>query len=138
MASSVNRIVGNYAFCTIGHVTSATVLNLTDWQVQIRSEFVDATGFGDFWDVPVVIKYLWTARARGYFSNTLSYLNAYQQAVTAQTDVLEAQFVGYIDQRSTPIFSAFGFVERAAFMVPNAMLEQEIELRGVGNPILIT
>jgi hydrogenase maturation factor len=99
---------------------------------------VDGTGFGDFWDVPVPIKYLWTARAQGLFSSLSSYLQAYALAQTGTQDVVSATFIGYVDDTaSTAIFSAAGFVERASFLAPEAMAEQEIEIRGVGNPTLI-
>jgi hypothetical protein len=137
MAVSVNRLVGRYAICAVGNTNA--VLNLTDWQVQIRTEFVDGTGFGDFWDVPVPIKYLWTARARGLYSGLPSYLQAYQLAQTGTGDVIAATFIGFVDDVGlVKIFQAQGFVERAAFMAPQGMAEQEIELRGAGNPLVIT
>jgi hypothetical protein len=139
MATSVNRLVGRYAICAVGNTNA--LLSLTDWQVNIRTEFVDGTGFGDFWDVPVPIKYLWTARARGLYdlTGTLSYLQAYQLAQSGTSDVLAATFVGYVDDSATKkIFQAQGFVERAAFMAPQAMAEQELEIRGSGNPGVIT
>lgn len=136
MASSVNRLVGRYALCTIANTTA--LLNLTDWQVQIRTDFVDGTGFGDFWDVPVPIKYLWTARARGFFASLNSYLQAYAIAATGTTDVVAANFIGFADDSlTTKLFQGVGFVERAAFLAPQAMAEQEIELRGTGNPSVI-
>src|SRR5690348_8793367 len=137
MAASINRLNGRYALCAVGNTTA--VLNLTEWQVQIRTEFVDGTGFGDFWDVPVPIKYLWTARARGFFSSLSSYLQAYALAQSGTSDVIAATFIGYVDDSlSTKIFQATGFVERASFTAPQAMAEQEIELRGTGNPSAIT
>jgi hypothetical protein len=134
MAASVQRLSGRYAICQLANTNA--VLLLTEWQVQIRTDFVNGTGFGDFWDVPVPIKYLWTARARGLASALPSYLNAYAIAQTGTTDILAANFVGYLDDTATArIFQGTGYVERASFQAPQAMSEQEIEIRGVGNPI---
>lgn len=137
MASSVNRLVGRYALCQIANTNAA--LHLTDWQVQIRTDFVDGTGFGDFWDIPVPIKYLWTARARGFFASLSSYLQAYSVAQSGAADVVAATFIGFVDDSlSVKLFQGTGFVERASFMAPQAMAEQEIEIRSVGPPSLIT
>jgi len=138
MAVSVNRLNGRYAICAVGH-TSA-ILALRDWQVNIRTEFVDGTGFGDFWDVPVPIKYLWTARAGGLFAlnSRFSYLQAYQLAQNGTGDVIAATFIGFVDDSgSHKIFEANGFVERASFNAPQALAEQQLEIRGVGNPAMI-
>lgn len=136
MASSVNRIVGEYAVCQIGHTNA--ILNFTEWQVQIRTEFVDATGFGDFWDVPVVIKYLWTARLRGFITPPATYLQAYSIAQKGVVDIVAATFAGFLDVGAKlPVFQGSGFTERTALMVPMAMAEQEIEIRGVGSPAFI-
>jgi hypothetical protein len=136
MASSVGRLVGHYAICVIGNTNAA--LELRDWQAQIRTEFVDGTGFGDFWDVPVPIKYMWTARARGLFASLSSYLEAYAVAATGVTDILAATFIGYVDDTATTkLLQGSCFVERAQFMAPEGMVEQEIELRSAGPPDLI-
>jgi hypothetical protein len=133
MATTVGRLVGRYALCTVGN-TGAT-LQLTEWQVQIRTDFVDATGFGDFWDVPVPIKYLWTARARGFYSSLSSYLSAYTAAQAGTGDIVEATFQGFTDMSKThKVFEGAGFTERAMFHAPQAMAEQEIEVRGLGHP----
>src|SRR5258708_6479842 len=124
MASSVQRLSGRYCICQLGNTSAA--LQLTEWQVQIRTDFVDGTGFGDFWDVPVPIKYLWTARARGFVSSLSTYLQAYTVAQAGTSDVLAATFIGYLDDSaSAKIFEATGFVERASFQAPQAMAEQE-------------
>jgi hypothetical protein len=137
MASSVNRFSGRYCICQLGNTNA--VLQLTDWRVQVRTEFVDGTGFGDFWDVPVPIKYLWTARAGGLFGGGLSYLEAYHVAQTGTSDILSATFIGFADTGSSvPIFRGTGFTELAAFRAPQSMVEQEIEIRGTGAPSLVT
>ncbi len=137
MASSVQRLSGRYCICQLGNTTAP--LLLTEWQVQIRTDFVDGTGFGDFWDVPVPIKYLWTARARGLASSLNTYLQAYQVAQTGTSDILSATFIGYLDDSATTkIFEGVGFTERASFQAPQALVEQEIEIRGAGNPNKIT
>lgn len=133
MAVSIQRLSGRYALCSLANTNAP--LQLTEWQAQIRTEFVDGTGFGDFWDVPVPIKYLWTARARGFYGGGFSYLEAYALAQAGTGDIVAARFVGYVDDTlSHKIFDATGFVERSSFQAPQAMAEQEIELRGVGNP----
>src|SRR5260370_32416158 len=91
MASSINRLVGHYAVCAIGNTTA--LLNLRDWQAQIRTDFVDGTGFGGLWDVPVPIKYAWTARARGLFSSLSSYLQADALAQAGTRDLPAAAVI---------------------------------------------
>src|SRR5438105_4626891 len=64
--SQVTRLNGRYAICTAAGFT----LTAFDWEMEITTEFVDGTGFGDIWDVPVPLKYSWTARVRGYFDTS--------------------------------------------------------------------
>lgn len=136
MASSINRLQGRYAICQIGN-TNATLF-LVDWRIEVRTDFVDGTAFGDFWDVPVPIRYRWTGRARGRYSSQLSYLSAYSaQASTASgfpQDIVAANFSCYTDDSASHlIFQGPGYVELASFTAPEAaMVEQEINMRGYG------
>lgn len=128
------RLHGRYGICTFAGFT----LTVFDWEVEIRTEFVDATAHGDYWDIPVPLKYLWTARVRGYYvpANATYMHAAYANPITATpTDIAAASFVGYKDTTGTlAVFTGNGFVVRTRFAAPMAMVEQELEIRGAVQP----
>jgi hypothetical protein len=138
--SQLTRIHGRYATCTFVGIGT---LNVFDWEMEIRAEYADATAHGDYWEVVVPLKYMWTARVRGYFdSAAASYLSAFKGASGAiaggTADLVPATFtaIGWTSTGSTNhnIFTASGFLVRARFNAPMAMAEQEAELRGSGAP----
>ncbi len=135
----VTRLNGRYAIVAAGTFT----LTAFDWEVEIRTEFVDGTGHGDIWDVPVPLKYLWTAHVRGFFdtSSHVSYLHsAYNAQITGSPppDITAILFSAYAsNDTSVPIFTGNGFVVRTRFAAPLAMAEQELEMRGTGVPTTI-
>jgi len=139
-ATAVTRLHGRYAICIIGALT----LNVFDWEMEIRTDYVDGTGHGDIWDVPVPLKYNWTARARGFFDTTLAGGGTYLATFAAQTvgtpppDQNAVSFVAYASANTAlPVFHGQGFITRAHWAAPMSMVEQEIELRGVGLPTSI-
>lgn len=141
-AGELTRKNGRYAVCTFvgGAGVGAITLTAFDWEVEITTEFVDGTGHGDIWDVPVPLKYQWTGRARGYFDTSSNpYMHAYNlQTGATPPDILTGTFTAYQDDvPTTVVFAAPCFVVRARWNVPHAMLEQELELRGTGVPTTI-
>lgn len=140
-AGELTRLNGRYAVCSFvgGAGVGAITLTAFDWEMEINTEFVDGTGHGDIWDVPIPLKYMWTARVRGYYdtSNT-PYMHTYTLQAPASgvpPDILSGTFSAYKDDvPTTLVFSGACFVVRARWNVPHAMLEQELELRGTGTP----
>ncbi len=132
----LTRIHGRYAVCTFAGIGT---LNVFDWEMEIHTEFADATAHGDFWDVPVPLKYMWTARVKGYFdSGATSYLSAYKGTAGAiaggTADIVPVSFVAGRTTTPTSIFTANGYLVRAHWAAPMAMVEQEAEIRGNGAP----
>lgn len=126
------RLHGRYAICTFAGIGTLSVF---DWTAEIHTDFADGTAHGDFWDVPVPLKYSWTARVRGYFSGTSTYLHGFNAAVGASPgDITAVNFVGYRDASSTnAVFTGSGYLVRAQFAAnKNSMVEQEAEIRGTG------
>jgi hypothetical protein len=137
-AGELTRLNGRYALCTHAGLT----LTAFDWELEVSTEFVDATGHGDIWDVPVPLKYSWTARVRGYYDTSNSpYMHLYNGQITGAPppDITAASFVAYKDDvPTTAVFTGLGLVVRARWSVPNALVEQELELRGTGVPTVLT
>src|SRR5215471_8388744 len=143
MAGEVNRKNGRYAICAFvgGTGVGTLVLDAFDWEVEIVTDFVDGTAHGDLWDVPVPLKYSWTGRVRGYWETLQNtYLHAFTlQAGSPVPDILTGTFTAYGDDTSTVIvFQGACYAVRTRWNVPNAMLEQELELRGFGKATQIS
>jgi len=136
--AATTRKVGHYAVCTLAGMT----LTAFEWSLEIRTDFVDGTGHGDIWDVPVPLKYSWTARVRGYFdtaNNPYTHLYNAQASGSPPPDITAINFIAYKDDiPSSIVFQGAGFVTRASWTVPDSMLEQEVEMRGTGTPTTIT
>lgn len=138
-AGEVTRRAGRYAVCTI----AGLVLTAHEWELEIRTDFVDGTGHGDIWDIPVPLKYSWTARVRGRFDTANNpYMHLYNGQITGSPppDITAIAFNAYGSTTiASPVFTGNGFVVRASWQAPNdAMLEQEVEMRGTGTPSAIT
>lgn len=136
-AGELTRLNGRYAVCTVAGLT----LTAFEWELEVSTEFVDGTGHGDIWDVPVPLKYLWTARVRGYYDTANNpYTHLYNgQIVATPPDITAIAFIAYKDDTpTTAVFTGNGFVTRARWNVPQAMVEQELELRGTGIPTVLT
>lgn len=150
-ATWVRRLHGHYAICTIGSVT----LTQFEWETEIRTDYVDGTGHGDIWDIPIPLKYAWTARSRGYVdlsdgaggagSPTVIKQRAYLYQFQPQTvgtpppDQVTVHFVAYASaDTSLPLFSGEGLLTRVHLNAPDGgMAEQEMELRGYGIPSFV-
>lgn len=134
--AAVTRLNGRYAICSIAGVT----LTLTSWECEIRTDYADGTAHGDFWDVPVPLKYSWTARASGYFDTASTTSGTYLHTFSGldSTDQTAVAFVGYASADNTaPIFHGNGFITRARWESPQSQVIQEIEMRGTGAPTSI-
>jgi hypothetical protein len=137
--SRVARLNGRYAIATVAGFT----LTLHAWSLEVRTEFVDATGHSDIWDVPVPLRYSWSCQASGYFDTgtRVSYLHtgySGQIVGTVPPDITPVLFSGYASaDTSVPIFTGSGFLVRAHWNAPLALAEQELEIRGTGIPTTI-
>lgn len=130
-AALSGRRHGRYATAEVAGV----VLHLFDWEVTVEMETFDATAHGEYWRVHVQGDQSWRARARGYFKpSDASYLAARSSSV----DPLVTVFTGYSGMETTTdkiVWQGACFITRANFSVPMAMIEQEIELVGTGQPL---
>lgn len=122
---------GRYAKVTISGLT----LDCFDWEVEVSEEFADATAHGDFFNVPKPIRTDWTARARGYFRRASTDADTAINIGFASTGSQAATFTGFkaiAAAAGDRLFSGTGLVVRANLSASNAMVEQEIEIRGDG------
>lgn len=140
--SPVGRLHGRFATVTVGSV----VLNCFEWELEVQQEFADATAHGDFWFNPLPITQRWTARVRGYLTNSSAiaisspsqsssnppYTNAlFNKSGTGPAFVLTC----YSDPTPTLIvFKGSAFASRGRLLAPMAMVTQEMELTGIGPP----
>lgn len=136
--AATTRLNGRYAVCTVGGLT----LTAHSWEIEITTEFVDGTGHGDIWDVPVPLKYMWTGRVRGFYDTANNpYMHLYNPQISGSPppDITSFTFTAYKDAvPTTAVFAGSGFVVRARWDVPQAMVEQELEVRGTGTPGTLT
>jgi hypothetical protein len=131
-AFSPSRVHGRYATATVGGVT----LHLFDYEITFNMETFDATAHGEWWKVMVQGDQSWTMRCRGYFtSGTATYLAAAGVSGADPTAVTVNAY-GTMDTDGTPapIWTAAGFITRANFAAPMAMVVQEMEITGSGTP----
>lgn len=135
LAAPPDLLVGVYALATLGPPTPVIVLHLFDCQVKISQKLVEVTGHGDEWDQWVPLRQGWTATARGYLTRsgaaTVTYVG---QSAKKSASGPELTFALYSDWGTTPIFAGTCFMEDCTISRPNAMVEQEITLRGSTTP----
>jgi len=129
--AGANRLHGRYAFAA---VTGISTLLCMEWEVNWTLSTLDSAGHGDLWEYPVPLRQGWTARVKGYFTRagiaTATYL---ARAGDLTDDPLVVTFTGYsTPAATTAIFVGDGFITRANFSAPMAMVTQEIEIRGYG------
>jgi hypothetical protein len=107
-----------------------------EWEVTFTQEFADSTAHGDFWDFPVPIKQMWTARAKGYFTAAGAATATYIYGNSKQTgDPATVTFTGYSTPgTTTKVFEGVGYASRGNFTSPQGMVTQEVEIRGYGAP----
>jgi hypothetical protein len=128
-ALPTTRLHGRWATASIGGVT----LPLFDWTVEFSMETFDATAHGEVWKVRVAGDQSWTARASGYFVPSQN--TAIKSAGVSGADPTVVAFTGYQDHTGgTAIFTGNGFITRANFQAPMAMVVQEIEITSSGEP----
>ena len=142
-AALPGRLHGRYATALVYRGTPPNevhiVLDLFDWEVSFEMETFDATAHGEYWKVHVQGDQSWRARARGYFRASQSpYLTA--AGDRTPSDPLMVRFTGYdgvTQNNNTRVFQGDGFITRANFSAPMAMVEQELEITGSGVPLNI-
>ena len=148
------RLHGKFAMCSWAGVTSAILC--FDWEVNFEQEFADGTAHGEYWDIPVPIKQMWTGRAQAYVLAGGPGANAEDagwvtwmaqnillfRAGKTAGDRAVASFTGWAHSPITGgsnatqyIFKGDAYVSRASFSAPrNGAATQEIALRGYGAP----
>lgn len=152
MATQVNRLVGNYAACavalTANQTTGLLIAQLVNWEATIETEFADATGHGDLFEVPVVIRQRWTARCEGFLTEAsrITFMTSWSTTATGvPKKVTLHTFIGYNDylNLTTPdteakvIFRGNCYPQIATLRLPDGMSSQEISFRGAGDPNFI-
>jgi hypothetical protein len=143
------RLHGKFAV-VVWSATSALICS--DWEINYEQEFADGTAHGEYWDIPVPIKQMWTGRIQAYMKagnpgadfgaggwNTYMAANVLQySAGKISGDPAVATFTGYsvaplIANRY--IFQGTAYVSRAGFNAPKGgAATQELNLRGYGAP----
>ncbi len=152
MATQVNRLVGNYAVCAVARSASQSsgllVAQLVNWEVTIETDFADATGHGDLFDVPVVIRQRWNARCEGFMTEgtRVTFASAWATDTTGVPRKVGLHtFIGYNDHLTltTPdtetkvVFRGNCYPQVATLRLPDGMSGQEISFRGAGDPNFI-
>ena len=151
MPTQVNRLVGKYAVCTVGGLL---VAQLTDWSAEINTIFEDGTAFGDYWEIPIILRNSWSGRIRGFLTEAsrLSFLSAYRfdaagviatedatpPITTPYADQLAVTFIGYNDYASLAdskrLLKGDIYIGTASINLPEGMADQELLFRGIGAP----
>lgn len=133
IATSADLLVGLYATCTIDKITT---LHLFDWEVRVTQTLTEVSAHGDEWEQWIPLRQGWTARARGYLTRsaaaTATYIGGGAYDLSSSGD--EITFTGYSNFGSTAIFTGTCYADQVTLTVPNAMVEQEITLRGNAAP----
>ncbi len=136
------RLHGRFAQVSVGSI----LLLCFEWELEVQQEFADGTAHGDYWFNPIPITQRWTARVRGYLTNSAAILIAspsqassnppYTNALFAKTTTgPEFTLTCYSDATPTKIiFEGQAYASRGRVLVPDAMVTQEMELTGIGPP----
>lgn len=150
-ATQSSRLHGLFAALTWGG-TSAIICS--DWEVNLDQDFVDGTAHGEYWDYPVPIKQMWTARVQAYVVSGgpgvqagqptwVTWMAAhilYYGGFKISTDPSRAFFHGWAGPVDSPsgnqyIFRGEAYVSRGGFSAPKrGAATQELQLRGYGPP----
>lgn len=143
------RLHGRFAACSWAGI--GTIL-CAEWEVNFEQEFADGTAHGEYWDVPVPTKQMWTGRAQAYVksggpaanantANWITFMAANIMLYNAGRLVGDPSALLFTGFAETPvngtqyIFAGSAFATRANFSAPrNGAATQEINLRGVGAP----
>lgn len=128
-AFAPSRVHGRYATATVGAVT----LHLFDYEITFSMETFDATAHGEWWKVMVQGDQSWTMRCRGYFTVAGGTYLATAGVSGADPAAVTVNAYGTMTIGS-PIWTATGFITRANFSAPMAMVVQEMEITGSGTP----
>ena len=131
--SGPNLLAGVYAQCTIDKITT---LHLFDWELRFRQNLIDVSGHGDEWEQWKPGRSGWTLRARGYLSRsgaaTVTYYGGGALDQSSPGDEITVNC--YSDMGTTVIFTGTCYAEDISLSAPNAMVEQEITVRGNAAP----
>ena len=131
--SGPNLLAGVYATCTISGVGT---LHLFDWELRFRQSLVDVTAHGDEWEQWKPLRQGWSLRARGYMTRSAAATDIYHGAgaLDRSSSGDELTVNCYSDMGTTVIFTGTAYAEDITLSVPNAMVEQEITVRGNAAP----
>lgn len=132
-AASADLLVGLYATCVVSGIGT---LHLFDWELRFRQNLIDVSGHGDEWEQYVPHRQGFTLRARGYMTRSGAANTTYYGggALSATAPGAEQTVNCYSDFTQTLIFTGTCYAEDISFSAPNAMVEQEITLRGNAAP----
>jgi hypothetical protein len=128
-AFAPNRVHGRYATATVGALT----LHLFEYEISFTMETFDATAHGEWWKVMVQGDQSWTMRCRGYFTTAGGTYLAVAGVSAADPPAVTVNGYGTMTA-AAPIWTASGFITRANFSAPMAMVVQELEITGSGTP----
>lgn len=130
---SANLLHGVYASCTINGITT---LHLFDWELQFRQALVDVSGYGDEWEQWKPVRQGFTLRARGYMTRSAAATATYWGGGTLDigSPGAEQTINCYSDMGTTIVFTGTGYAEDVSMSAPQAMVEQEITIRGNAAP----
>lgn len=126
--TSAGLLVGVYALVKLD---SFAFLHLFNCEVRITQRLVEVTGHGDEWEQWVPLRQGWTARARGYLDRAAAVSATYiGKGANKTAPGPEMTLTLYSDYGTTPIFTGLCFSEEITLQRSQAMVEQEISLRG--------
>lgn len=130
---SANLLHGVYATCTISGIGT---LHLFDFELRFRQTLIDVSGFGDEWEQWKPGRQGFTLRGRGYMSRSAAANTTYWGGGTLDlgSPGAEQTINCYSDMGTTAIFTGTGYAEDISMSAPQAMVEQEITLRGSAAP----
>ena len=127
-STSAGLLVGLYAQVTISGIS---VLNLFDAEVRVRQTLTEVTAHGDEWEQWIPLRQGWTARARGYLTRAGAASTTFiggSAKISASPAAMT--FTMWSDMGTNVIFLGECFAEDISITRPNAMVEQEVTLRG--------
>jgi hypothetical protein len=131
-------LFGTLANATIAsaNVASNVILACYDWEVEIKTDEIDATGHGDAWKSKLMCASEWTFRAKAYVwmsgTSPVSYGLLWSKTTTPALATINAYSTG--DATGAPIFSGVGFPKEFKLAAPMALVTQEFLVCGKGAP----
>lgn len=145
------RLHGKFGIVTWAALGSGVLL-CSEWEITFEQEFADGTAHGEYWDIPVPIKQMWTGRVQAYVKaggpgataeggTWVTWMTEnilYFMATKTSGDPAVASFTGYATAplvANQYIFKGDAYVSRSGLSLPkNGAATQEMTLRGYGAP----